>query len=103
MFAKHFTITAVLLILLASCAPAAPASTAAPSAIPETATATVTPKPRATRTALPTSTLVPLTMQKIEKLHDNCSEKDMDLPDERLSPVAYFPSGFCFHGELDMF
>jgi hypothetical protein len=26
-----------------------------------------------------------------------------DLPGEKLSKVAYLPSGFCFHGELDVF
>jgi hypothetical protein len=46
---------------------------------------------------------MPLELQKIERFRDNCSEKELDLPAERLSLVAYLPSGFCFHGELDMF
>ena len=30
-------------------------------------------------------------------------DMEQELPGDKLSEVAYLPSGFCFHGELDMF
>jgi hypothetical protein len=44
-------------------------------------------------------------MQKVETFpdNDNCTEMEPDLPAQGLREVAHFPSGFCFHGELDMF
>ena len=106
MLAKFLNGTILVLLFLAACAPALPAATdVSPAMSSETPTAaskpTATPKPA--RTALPTATLMPTELQKIEKVLDNCSEKDVDLPNEKLNPVAYFPSGYCFHGELDIF
>src|SRR5215510_5728545 len=98
MFLKRFIITVCVIFFLTACAQAVQTSVP-PSAVPET---TSTPQPKRS-TPLPTSTLTPLVLQKIEKFRDNCSQKDIDLPGEGLSPVAYLPSGFCFHGELDMF
>jgi hypothetical protein len=111
MFAKLIIFIVSAIFFLAACTPAiqtpTPPSTDGSSAVRETVTPpdvsepTSTPQPA--RTPVPTATLIPLELQKIEKFRDNCSEKDLDLPGERLSPVAYLPSGFCFHGELDMF
>ena len=105
MISKFFVSFVCLLMLLSACSPAAPL-TDVPTAVREAATS-IPPKPTSTRgptrTPAPTATLMPLELQKIEKFRDNCSEKKIDLPNERLRPVAYFPSGFCFHGELDLF
>ncbi|MCI0550313.1 MAG: hypothetical protein L0287_05120 [Anaerolineae bacterium] len=104
MFEKLFGFTVSIIFFLTACTPAIPPTTTLPN---ETVTPTViseqtsTPKPK--RTPVATSTLIPLQLQKIEKFRDNCTEKDQDLPGDKLSEVAYLPSGFCFHGELDVF
>lgn len=104
MFTKLSIFTLSISLLIASCTPAIPPTsdvqnaTVTPTVVPEQ---TSTPKP--VRTPLPTPTLKPLELQKVEKFRDNCTDKDQGLPGEGLSEVAYLPSGFCFHGELDMF
>lgn len=104
MSARLFTF-ALILFFLAACASAPAVQVTNPPATsvssPVRPTQTSTPKPA--RTALPTSTLMPLALQKVEKIRDNCSKKDWDLPGERLAYVSYLPSGHCFHGELDLF
>jgi len=47
--------------------------------------------------------LIPLQLEKIETLPDNCTDMEQGLPGDGLSEVAHLPSGFCFHGELDVF
>lgn len=110
MFAKPFILILSVTICLAACMPTiqttippvtdiSPANeTSTPPAVPEQ-----TSTPQFTRTPRATTTLVPLQLQKIETLPGNCSDMDQGLPGEGLSEVAYLPSGYCFHGELDMF
>jgi hypothetical protein len=104
MGAKLFIFTVSIIFFLVACTPAIPPTTDVPD---ETATPTVLPEqtatPQPSRTPRPTSTLVPLQLQKIETFPDNCTDKEQDLPGDGLSDVAYLPSGFCFHGELDIF
>ena len=108
MFLNRCTLITSLIVFLTACSQVVAPSTDAPIAAGATATPIALPKATSTlkspaQTPAPTATLMPLELQKIEKLRDNCSKKDIDLPDERMSPVSYFPSGFCFHGELDTF
>ena len=104
MFAKLFIFSLSITFFLAACIPAiAPATDLQSATITPTATPEQTATPKPARTPLPTSTLVPLQLQKIEKFRDNCTDKDQDLPGDGLVDVAHLPSGFCFHGELDMF
>jgi len=49
------------------------------------------------------ATAAPLELQKIETFPDDCSKMVRGLPGDGLTEVAYLPSGFCFHGELDVF
>ncbi|HEU0295977.1 MAG TPA: hypothetical protein VFR47_24770 [Anaerolineales bacterium] len=109
-YMKLCIFTILTTLSLAACAQTAqtatpPSTAASPALEGETATppavteGTSTPKP----TPAPTSTLMPLELEKIETFSDNCSEMDLDLTAERLSLIAYVPSGFCFHGELDLF
>jgi hypothetical protein len=74
-----------------------PSATEAPSEVRETAT------PQLSHTPRPTSTPVPLLLQKFETVGDDCSDMVQGLPGDGLTEVAYVPSGFCFHGELDVF
>ena len=110
MFAKLFILMISITLCLAACVPTiqtTPSSTEISSAASETATQPAvteqTSTARPTRTPRPTSTLVPLQLQKIDSLPDDCSDMVQGLPGEGLTEVAYLPSGFCFHGELDMF
>jgi hypothetical protein len=107
MFTRVFMCAASILCLLSACAPAIPATTESPLSPSETATplpvSEETSAPAPSRTPKPTTTAVPLQMSKIEPLPDGCMEMEQNLPGEKLSEVAYLPSGFCFHGELDMF
>ena len=98
MFAKIFIVTVSILICLTACTLTIPSSTHTPPAVSKE---TLTPQPL--RTPRPTATLIPLQLQKIETLPDNCMDMEQDLPGDGLSEVAYLPSGFCFHGELDVF
>gem|GEM_PF-1017006 len=104
MFAKRFIFIVSILFLLVACAPPVPPTTNVPEV---TATPTIAPNqtstPKPARTPLPTSTLMPLELQKVDKFRDDCTDKAEGLPEDRLSEVAYVPSGFCFHGELDLF
>jgi len=107
MFAKLFIFTVSSLFFLTACTPAIPSSTDLAPAVSETGTPPVvsekTATPQPSRTPQPTATLIPLQLQKIETLPDNCMDMELGLPGEGLSEVAYLPSGFCFHGELDVF
>lgn len=98
--------------LLAACAPAVPVSVATEtaSALPPIPTKTPTSAvfaalEAAKQTGTPASTpvIATLELQKIETQPDSCSNLPQDLPGEGLTDVAYFPSGYCFHGELDTF
>lgn len=91
MFSKPLIVTLSIIFILTACTTARPV-------VPEE---TATPQP--SRTPPPTATLMPLELQKIEALPDNCTDMEQGLPGERLREVAYLPSGFCFHGELDVF
>ena len=111
MFAKLFIFLTSVTICLAACAPTIPTtippSTEISPALSKTATQTAapeqTPTRQITRTPRPTATLVPLQLQKIEPLPQNCSDMVQGLPGDKLTEVSYLPSGYCFHGELDMF
>ena len=87
MFAKGFIFRAVLIFSLTACTPPSFAHF-----FP-----TVTPGPD------PTPTPAPLELQKIETFPDECSDMIEGLPGDGLTEVAYLPSGYCFHGELDVF
>jgi hypothetical protein len=107
MFTRFLICVASILSFLAACTPAIPSPTGSSPAANETATAspvsesTSTPEP--SRTPKPTATSVPLLLSKIDPLPDDCMDMEQNLPGEKLSEVAYLPSGFCFHGELDVF
>src|SRR5688572_1645792 len=107
MFTKLFIFTVSSLFFLTACTPAIPFSTEVLPAVSETAAPPVaseeTAAPQPSRTPQPTATLIPLQLEKIETLPDNCTDMEQGLPGDGLSEVAYVPSGFCFHGELDMF
>ena len=94
MFTKLYTLTLLLTFILTDCTPAIP---------PLPVVSEQTSTPNLARTALPTSTPIPLLLQKIETERDNCSDMVRGLPADGLSEVAYLPSGYCFHGELDVF
>ena len=87
MFAKRSIINLLLIILLTACM--------LPSLL--------TSNPIATSAPLPTATSAPLELQKIEQFPDECSNMILGLPADKLTEVAYLPSGYCFHGELDVF
>ena len=98
---KRFCFTLMIVLFVAACAPAV---TATPAPVQtETPVAEPSSTPRPVRTPVPTATLKPLEMKRIEKFSENCSAIDPDLPHQGLDLVAYLPSGFCFHGELDIF
>src|SRR5688572_29175143 len=107
MFAKFFIFTVSSLVFVTACTPAIPSSTNVPPAVSETSTPPAvseeTPTAQPSRTPQPTATQIPLQLLKIETLPDNCMDMEQGLPGNGLSEVAYLPSGFCFHGELDMF
>ena len=96
-----------ILYILAACAPAVPTATESSSAASETPTPppileeTGTPAP--SRTPKPTPTWVPLQLTKIEDFPNNCMVKEENLPGDKMREVAHLPSGYCFHGELDVF
>lgn len=98
MFAKRSTLTVSILFLLTACTPALPSATVVAPAASETAIPAA-----ASRTPQPTPTVMPLALQEIETFPDNCTDMEQNLPGDRLTEVAYLPSGFCFHGELDIF
>ena len=87
MFAKRFILAVSLIIFLTACTP--------PSFANFFPTATPGPDP--------TTTPAPLELQKIETFPEECSDMIEGLPGDGLTEVAYRPSGYCFHGELDMF
>lgn len=100
-FAKNFILIVSITCFLTACMPPSQGniltSTDAPPAVSETA------MPQPSRTVAPTSTPVPLLLQKNETVRDDCSDMIRGLPAEGLSEVSYVPSGYCFNGELDMF
>src|SRR5215510_10327540 len=104
MFSKLSIFTLLIIFFLAACTPAVPPTTDVSNAtLTLTAAPEQTSTPLPTRTAAPTATRVPLQLQKIESFGDRCSDMVQGLPGDGLSEVAYFPSGLCFHGELDIF
>lgn len=107
MFTRIFISIASILFFLPACTPAIPSSTESSPAASETGTtpavAEQTSTPEVSRTPRPTTTSVPLQLSKIEPLPDDCTDLEQGLPGDRLREVAYLPSGFCFHGELDVF
>lgn len=56
-----------------------------------------------TRTPRPTTAPLTLALEKIPAPPEDCSESPFGLPAEKLTEVAYVPSGFCFNGEIDLF
>jgi hypothetical protein len=107
MFTKRFICLVSILFLLPACGPAILPPTEISPAASETGTPppefeeTSTPEP--SRTPKPTATAVSLQLSKIETLPNGCMDREEGLPGEKLNEVAYLPSGFCFHGELDVF
>ncbi len=97
MRAKLFIFTVSILFFLIACMPPISPATDVSSDVRETAT------PQLSHTPRPTSTPAKLLLQKIETFPDDCSDMIRDHPGDRLTEVAYLPSGFCFHGELDLF
>ena len=95
----------LILFFLHACTPAMPLPTETPPAARETATLPPTAEQTSTpsSTPKPTSTSVLLQLSKIETFPEICMEMEPDLPGENLREVAYLPSGFCFHGKLDIF
>ena len=87
MFAKLFILIISITLCLAACG--------LPSLVTLGSTATTLPPP--------TATAAPLELQKVETFPSECSNMIQGLPGEGLAEVAYLPSGFCFHGELDIF
>ena len=63
----------------------------------------VTPSLTAPSTPPPTAPPAAVELQKVETSPSDCSQMVQGLPAEGLAEVAYLPSGFCFHGELDIF
>ena len=71
---------------------------------PDFVTPVRTPRPgEPTFTPAPTPTPFKLGLERINPLPTQCSESPFGLPAERISEVAYVPSGFCFNGEIDTF
>ena len=107
MFTKLLIFSVSSLVFITACTPALPSSTDVSPAVSETSTPPVvseqTPTRQPSRTPQPTATLIPLQLEKIETLPDNCTDMEQGLPGDGLSEVAHLPSGFCFHGELDVF
>jgi hypothetical protein len=107
MFTRIFMCAVCILCFLPACAPAIPSPTESSPAPSETAIppagAEQTPTPEPSRTPKPTATWVPVQLSKIETFPDDCMDMEQGLPGQKLSKVAYLPSGFCFHGELDVF
>jgi hypothetical protein len=111
MFAKPFILIISVTLCLAACMPTIqttiPPTTDISPATSETATQPAaseqTSTPQFTRTPRATTTLVPLQLQKIETLPENCSDMTQGLSGDGLTEVSYLPSGYCFHGELDIF
>jgi len=107
MTTRVFIVAVSILLVLSSCAPAVPSPTESSPPARETGTPspeleeTSTPAP--SNTPKPTATWVPLQLSKIETLPEGCTDMEQGLPGEMLREVAYLPSGFCFHGELDIF
>jgi hypothetical protein len=107
MTTRVFVAAVSILLILSSCAPAVPSATESSPPARETGTPspeseeTSTPAP--SNTPKPTATWVPVQLSKIETFPDTCNEMEPNLPGEKLRQVAYLPSGFCFHGELDVF
>src|SRR5687767_13814236 len=107
MFAKPFILIISVTLCLTACMPTIqttiPSVTDVSPAANETATKPAVPEqtstPQFTRTPRATTTLVPLQLQKIETLPENCSDMLQGLPGDGLTDVAYLPSGYCFHGE----
>lgn len=101
MFVKLSILAVSIPFFLAACTSPIQVTTASSTDAPSDATETATPQ--ISQTPRPTSTSVPLLLQKIESFPDNCSDMVQGLPGDKLTEVAYLPSGYCFHGELDMF
>ena len=90
MIAKRFIFKVSFIMFLTACTLPIPST-------PVNSHQTATPGPDTTATpAL-------LELQKIETFPDECSNMIQGLPGDGLTEVAYLPSGFCFHGELDLF
>ena len=87
MFAKRSITTGLIIIFLTAC----------------TLSSQVTSSPTATSGADPTAASASLELQKIESFPNDCSNMIQGLPEDGLTEVAYLPSGYCFHGELDVF
>ena len=107
MLSRVFICIVSILSFLAACTPAAPSPTELPLAASATETPPSTPQqtstPEPSRTPKPTATWVPVLLSKIETPPEGCMDMELDLPGENMSDVAYLPSGYCFHGELDVF
>ncbi len=56
-----------------------------------------------TRTPRPAAAPLTLALEKIPAPPENCNESPFGLPAEKITEVAYVPSGFCFNGEIDLF
>jgi hypothetical protein len=107
MFTRFLIFVVSILSFISACTPAILSPAESSPAASETGTPppvseeTSTPEPSGT--PKPTTTAVPLQLSKIDPVPDDCMDMEQGLPGEKLSEVAYLPSGFCFHGELDMF
>jgi hypothetical protein len=107
MFTRVFSGIVSILFFLTACTLAIPSPRESPLAVTATETPPSTPEqtstPEPPRTPKPTATWVPVQLSKIDTPPEDCIDMEQDLPGENLSDVAYLPSGYCFHGELDMF
>ena len=111
MFAKHLILIVSTIFFLTGCTSTSqiipPTSTHLSLVASEIPTSSIVPEqtlnPQPSHTPRPTATPVTLQLQKIEELPNDCMDLPQGLPGDGLIEVAYLPSGFCFHGELDVF
>lgn len=70
-----------------------------------TLTRGLAPTPTPAPTDTPEATANPAAqfgLERIQSLPDDCKESPLSLAADKLTEVAYLPTGYCFNGEIDL-